>query len=319
MNILITGATGFIGNAVIQELLTHTTHRITALTRPTSQSLPAGVERLEIDTINGETDYGDRLKAFQVIIHLAARVHVLNEAAMSSYHPYQMLNVDGTQNLASQAAATGVKRFIFLSSIKVNGESTRPGQPFKADDPPHPSDAYAVSKYEAERSLILLSRSTDMEVVIIRPPLVYGPGVKANFHKLIDLVHTGLPLPFGSINNYRSLVSISNLTSLIRQCLDHPNAANRIFLVSDDRDVSTTELIRIIADSMDVPGRLIRFPQSLLRLFSKMFGKDELGRRLLDNLQVDISKTKSELDWHPPSTLEEAIRQTTSHYLLHSK
>lgn len=319
MNILITGATGFIGQAVIRDLLAHPRHRISALTRLTSSTLPEGIPRIEVNAIDGATDYSNRLAGFDVVIHLAARVHHLQEQRDTAYSAYKSINVDGTLNLARQAADAGVGRFIYLSSIKVNGESTRPGHPFRADDPPRPSDPYAVSKYEAERGLMALSETTGMAFVIIRPPLVYGPGVKANFHKLMGLIRRGLPLPFGSIDNLRSMVSIDNLASLIRHCIEHPNAANKIFLVSDDRDVSTTELLRILANAMELPGRLILFPKTLLSMAARLAGKEEIARRLLDNLQVDISKTKSELDWRPESSLEEAIRRTAQNYLQHAK
>ena len=319
MNILITGATGFIGQALIQDLLAHTNYRLSALTRKTSRALPEGIERLEITSIDGSADYGELLAGFEVIIHLAARVHRLNEKSQASYPAYKALNVDGTQNLARQAAESGVKRFIYLSSIKVNGESTPPGRPFTADDLPNPSDAYAQSKYESEQSLIALSEASGMQYVIIRPPLVYGPGVKANFKKLMGIVHRGVPLPFGSIDNRRSLVSLDNLVSLIRRCIDHPNATNEIFLVSDDHDVSTSELMRILADAMNVRDRLILFPKTLLSIAAALFGKQEIRRRLLDNLQVDIAKTKSVLGWLPESRLEDAIRLTARNYLLRAK
>ena len=319
MNILLTGATGFIGQAVIRDLLAHTSYHISALVRRASDSLPGGIDRIEVDAIDGNTDYSNILAGFDVIIHLAARVHRLNENRETAYYAYKSINVDGTLNLARQAAAAGVSRFIFLSSIKVNGESTRPGRPFKADDPPNPSDPYAISKYESELGLASLAESTGMEFVVIRPPLVYGPGVKANFQRLMGLIRKGLPLPFGSIDNLRSLVSIDNLTSLIRHCIDHPKAANKVFLVSDDRDVSTPELLRMIASGMQLRSRLIAFPKATLNLVASLFGKEEIARRLLDNLQVDITKTKSELGWQPESTMEEAVRQTAINYLQHAK
>ena len=319
MNILITGATGFIGQAVVQDLIAHTNYRLTALTRKTSHALIQGIERLVVDTIDGSTDYGERLKGFDVIIHLAARVHQHNENPETSYPAYKALNVDGTQNLARQAAMAGIKRFIFLSTIKVSGEATPQGKPFTADDPPNPSDAYSISKHEAECALVTLSENSAMKYVIIRPPLVYGPGVKANFEKLMGVVSRGLPLPFGSIDNRRSLVSLDNLTSLIRRCIDHPNAANEVFLVSDDRDVSTTELLHILADAMEVRDRLILFPKAVLSFFAVIFGKKNISQRLLDNLQADISKTKSLLGWKPDTRLEDAIRTTARNYLLQAK
>jgi nucleoside-diphosphate-sugar epimerase len=319
LNILITGATGFIGQAVVQHLLAMTDHQVTALTRRTSAAVPDGVKCLQVEAIDGSTDYGNQLAGVDVVIHLAARVHRLNETSGTSYPAYKSINVDGTLNLARQAVKAGVRRFIYLSSIKVNGESTQLGKPFTADDTPTPSDPYAISKCEAERGLMALSKDTGMQYVIIRPPLVYGPGVKANFQKLMGLIRKGLPLPLGSTDNLRSMVSIDNLVNLVQRCINHPNANNKVFLVSDDRDVSTTELLRIVADAMDLPCRLILFPKSLLTLAASIFGKKDIARRLLGSLQVDISKTKSELDWKPVITIEEAIRLTVRSYIQHTR
>jgi nucleoside-diphosphate-sugar epimerase len=319
LNILITGASGFIGQRLIQDLLAHTPHQLAAITRTTNTPLPQKVRPILIDTIDGETDYANHLNGFDVVIHLAARVHRIDDTGASSYPAYQATNVEGTQRLASQAAAAGAKRFIYLSSIKVNGESTHPGQSFTPDDPPQPSDPYALSKHEAECGLMSLSLSAGLEYVIIRPPLVYGPGVKANFQKLMGMVRRGLPLPLGAINNRRSLVSIDNLISLIRHCIDHPAAANQIFLVSDDQDLSTTELLRCLASAMNRPSRLIPFPTTLLNLTAKLFGKGEIAKRLLNNLQVDVGKTKTLLDWQPVITLDEGIRKTALSYLQRLK
>ncbi len=318
MNILITGATGFIGRRLIQTLLAQTPHRIAVLTRQ-SAPLPDAVQPIRIDAIDGDTDYGDRLTGFDVIVHLAARVHRLDDTHLSAYPAYKAINTDGTLNLARQAAAAGVRRFIYLSSIKVNGESTTPGHPFRADDPPQPSDPYAISKHEAERALALLSQETGLEYVIIRPPLVYGPGVKANFQRLLGMVRKGLPLPLGAVDNRRSLVSLDNLTSLIRRCLDHPAAANQVFLVSDDRDLSTAELLRQIAAAMHRTIRLLPFPPGLLALAARLLGREDLARRLLGNLQVDISKTKRLLGWQPVSSVEEGLRETAQSYLQQTR
>lgn len=319
MNILITGATGFIGQAIVRDPRVRPAHRVSALTRLTSAPLSEDIARIEIGNLDGSTDYSGRLAGIDVIIHLAARVHCLKERRGAAYPAYKSTNIDGTLNLASQAAASGVGRFIYLSSIKVNGEATPPGHPFKADDQPNPSGPYAESKLAAERGLQALSETTDMEHVIIRPPLVYGPGVKANFQKLMGLIHKGVPIPLGSIDNLRSMVSSDNLTSLIRLCIDHPNAANKIFLVSDDRDVSTTELLRKLAHAMELPARLIATPKGLIKMAALLLGKREMAYRLLDNLQVDISKTKSDLVWRPVTPFDEAIRNTALDYLQHIK
>lgn len=315
MNILVTGATGFIGRAIIKELLSHGSHQITALTRKNSSTLTDGVDKIIVDTIDGTTDYKDQLSGFECIIHLAARVHRFKDNQEESYPAYKALNYDGTLHLARHAAASGVKRFIYLSSIKVNGESTSEGHPFRADDIPNPHDSYAKSKYEAERALLSLSASSPIETVIIRPPLVYGPGVKANFYKLMQLIHRGYPLPFGSIHNLRSLVSLDNLVDLITVCIDHPDAANEIFLVSDGEDISTHELVKVIAQSMGQPDRQFKIPCSWLTFAAALFRKNDVARRLVGNLQVNIEKTQKTLGWQPTVTIKDAIKSTTADYL----
>ena len=319
MNILITGATGFIGQRLIQNLLTDSQHHICVLSRKSHHHLPPQVKAIQISAINGNTDYDAHLQGIDVIVHLAARVHKMDDTGDASYPAYKETNVDGTQRLAEQAAKAGVKRFIYLSSIKVNGESTQPGKPFTADDEVHPTDPYAVSKHQAELALQSLAQSSSLEYVIIRPPLVYGPGVKANFQKLMAIVNRGVPLPLGAIGNYRSLVSIDNLVNLIRSCIDHPAAANQVFLVSDDNDLSTTELLRNLATAMSRPSRLIPFPTSLLALAARVFRKHEVAKRLLSNLQVDINKTKNLLGWHPVISQQEGFKQTAQDYLRQIK
>ena len=319
MNILITGATGFIGRAILADLVTDSPHRVIALTRDTSDDLPHNIKQVRVRSVNGTTQYHELLNDIDVIIHTAACVHQLDYTEDTAYADYNAVNVDGTLNLARQAAESGVKRFIFLSTIKVNGDSTHPGHPFTPDDAPAPGGPYAITKDTAECGLLELSHQTGIETVIVRPPLVYGPGVKANFYKLMRLVHQGYPLPFGSIDNRRSLVSIDNLASLIRSCIDHPNAANKIFLVSDDQDISTPELLRKIAESMGLRCRLISIPKPILMLTASLAGKRDLATRLLGNLQIDITKTKVELDWQPDNRLDDAIESTAQDYLRHIK
>ncbi|MCU7806364.1 MAG: SDR family oxidoreductase [Candidatus Thiodiazotropha sp. (ex Semelilucina semeliformis)] len=315
MNILVTGATGFVGRAIIKKLLSHGSHQITALTRKSSSMLAHGVEKIIVDTIDGTTDYKGQLSEFECIIHLAARVHRFKDNHEESYPAYKALNYDGTLHLARHAARSGVKRFIYLSSIKVNGESTSEGHPFRADDIPKPYDSYAKSKYEAECALLSLSTDSSFETVIIRPPLVYGPGVKANFYKLMQLIHKGYPLPFGSIHNLRSLVSLENLVDLISVCIDHPDAANETFLISDGKDISTSDLVKIIAQAMGRPDRQFNIPSSWLNSAAALFGKIDVANRLLGNLQVNIEKTQKILNWQPVITLEDAIKLTTADYL----
>lgn len=220
------------------------------------------------------------------------------------------MNVEGTLNLARQAAAAGVRRFVFISSIKVNGEATAPGHPFTADDTPAPEDSYGVSKAEAESQLKLVAQETGMEVTIIRPPLIYGPGVKGNFASLISLVRRGLPLPLGGVtHNRRSLVGLDNLVDLILVCADHPKAANQTFLISDGEDLSTTELLRKVGKALRQPARLLWVPAGLISLMAALFGKKAIFERLVGSLQVDIDKTCELLDWKPSVAMDEGLRR----------
>jgi nucleoside-diphosphate-sugar epimerase len=252
------------------------------------------------------------------VVHLAARVHVIRDKAADPLIEFREINVDGTLNLACQAAEMGVQRFIYLSSVKVNGEQTLPGHPFTEQDEPGPLDAYAISKYEAEEELRKLAKRTGMEVVIIRPPLVYGAGVKANFLYMMQCLHKGIPLPFGSINNCRSLVAIDNLIDLIVICLGHPAAANQTFLVSDGEDISTTELLRRVAYVLGRSARLMPMFTSLLEAGAVLFGRRDMAQRLCGSLQVDISKARTMLEWTPPINMNEGLRRTAQWY-LHEK
>jgi len=228
---------------------------------------------------------------------------------------FRKVNVEGTLSLARQAAAAGVRRFIFISSIKVNGEGTVLGAPYHADAQPLPADPYGISKMEAEQGLRALAADTGMEVVIIRPTLVYGPGVKANFLNLMRWLHKGVPLPFGAIHNLRSLVALDNLVDLIVTCIDHPAAANQTFLVSDGEDLSTTELLRRMGTALGKPARLFPVPSRLIEVGAAMLGKQALAQRLCGSLQVDISKTRELLNWTPPVSVDEALRKTAKHFL----
>lgn len=294
MKILVTGATGFIGSAVMKRLASE----------PSYQVVPSS-KRLDSNSI-----WQDALHGVDVVIHCAARVHVMHETALDPLAEFRKINVEGTRALAQQAAAVGVKRFIFLSSIKVNGEFTAPGKPFTAEDKPAPQDAYGQSKLEAEQALLSISRSSTMESVVIRPPLVYGPGVKGNFAVLVKLVASGIPLPLGSVQNLRSFVALDNLVDLIHHTITHPNAANQTFLVSDGEDVSTPTLLRMIAGAMNLPSRLFPCPTPFLVLAARVIGKKEIAQRLCANLQLDIHKTCETLDWKPPIGLQEGLRHT---------
>ncbi|TFZ25192.1 nucleoside-diphosphate sugar epimerase [Stutzerimonas stutzeri] len=304
--ILLTGATGFVGKALLAELARQEL-AIVATSRQAQQL--AGAERcIQMNDLNDDTDWQQALLGIDVVIHAAARVHELHEQAADPLAEFRRTNVDGTLALARQAAEAGVRRFVFISSIKVSGEQTCSGTPFRADDVPRPIDPYGISKLEAEVSLLALAAETGMEVVVVRPPLVYGPGVKGNFASMIKLVEKGLPLPLGAIHNKRSLVGINNLIDLLVRCLNHPAAANQVFLVSDGQDLSTTELLLGVAEAMGKPARLIPVPAGMLQFGAKLLGKKAMAQRLLGSLQVDISKTRELLGWTPPYTVEEGLR-----------
>lgn len=307
--VLVTGATGFMGQALIHTLSLRTEISFIGAARRQASEGIGGSNIKHIGNVDKMTDWSSTLSSVEVVIHTAARAHIMRDEVADPLAEYRNVNVEGTLNLARQAAAAGVKRFIFISSIKVNGQATVDARAFFASDEPAPEDAYGVSKLEAEQGLMHLATKTGMEVVIIRPPLVYGPGVKGNFASMIKLVEKGLPLPLGAIHNKRSLVGIDNLVDLIIRCIDHPAAANQVFLAGDGEDLSTTELLRGVGRAMRKPARLIPVPAGMLQLGATLLGKKAMAQRLLGSLQVDISKTCELLDWKPPYTVEEGLKR----------
>lgn len=312
--ILLTGASGFVGRAVLASLIQSRFVRV-ALRRPDAAGIPEGVDVFEA-SLSPDQDWIKALSGVSSVIHCAARVHVMNEEATDPLAEFRRVNVDGTLRLARQAAEAGVKRFVFVSSIKVNGELSQPGQPFTADQIPAPGDPYGISKCEAEAGLRALSEETVMEVVVIRPPLVYGPGVKANFLAMMRWLQRGVPLPLGDVTeNRRSLVYLDNLADLIVTCVDHPAAANQTFLVSDDEDLSTAALLRRMAKALGRPARLIPVPVGLITLGAKLIGRSGIAQRLCGSLQLDIGKTKALLDWMPPISVDEGLRRTAAHWI----
>lgn len=314
MNVLLTGSTGFIGRALANKIEARPHLNLTiALRRPVDDTLST---RFVVGDISSKTDWSLALINQQVVIHAAARVHVMSESASDPLAEFRAVNVGGTLNLARQAAKAGVKRFIFISSIKVNGEGGGKVRPYNADDVPKPYDAYGISKAEAEIGLKKVAEETGLEVVIIRPPLVYGPGVKGNFDSMIRWVAKGLPLPFGSVtNNRRSLVGIDNLVDLILVCLAHQNAANQIFLVSDGENLSLAELLYRIGEALKQPVRLFPVPVVLLKFLARLVFKRAVAERLFGSLQVDIAKTTALLGWKPLVSVEEGLRRTVGQRL----
>lgn len=315
-NLFLTGPTGFIGSALLQQLIQHKNYIPTAAVRNSSKKIPSNIQSISVDEINAQTQWQSALENIDVVIHLAARVHIMNEIAADPLTEFRKINVAGTLNLARQAAQAGVKRFIFISSIKVNGESTQIEKPFTADDIPAPEDAYGMSKYEAELGLQEIAKNTGIEIVIIRLPLIYGPGVKANFLAMMRWLQKGVPLPLGAVqNNRRSLLALDNLIDLIITCIEHPAAANQTFLASDGEDLSTTDLLKRMAFALEKKPYLLPVPVSLLKLAGKLTGKTDIISRLCGSLQVDISKTCSILNWTPPISVDEGLRRVAEPFL----
>ena len=312
---LVTGATGFVGGAVVEGLACKPGFSLQAAVRRESGFFTEGVEKVVVGSLDADTEWQIALDGVDVVVHAAARVHFMSDPAAEPLEEFRRVNVAGTLNLARQAAAAGAKRFVFLSSIKVNGEQTAPGQKFREEDQPMPQDPYAVSKHEAELGLQQLAQKTDMEIVIIRPPLVYGPGVKANFLNMMRWLHKGAPLPLGAIYNRRSLVALDNLVDFIITCLDHPAAANHTFLVSDGENISTTELLRRMGLALGRSVRLIPGPVFLLAAGAALMGRRDMAQRLCGSLQVDISKARTLLGWKPPISVDEGLRRTANAFL----
>lgn len=302
---LVTGASGFVGTHLIQEM------RQRGLpVRGISRQKKPGL--VTIPSYGPEIDWTAYLAGVDVIVHLAARVHVMRETVRYPLAEFRAANVGATLNLARQAARAGVRRFIFVSTVKVNGESTEPGKPFTADDPPNPQDPYAISKAEAEAALVSLGRETGMEIVLIRPPLVYGPGVGGNFGSLIKWARSGLPDPFGKISNKRSLVYVGNLCDLLIKVVAHPEAANRTFLASDAETLSTNELLAKLVAASGRTRRSVRWSPGLLMRLAAFTGQKQVADRLLTSLQVDCRTTCETLDWTPPFTSDEGLRRTVT-------
>lgn len=308
-SVLVTGASGFIGRAVCARVAREGWTVRAALRKP--QDLPSDVESIVVGEVNGETDWGHALPDIESVVHLAARAHVLREKAADPLAEFRKINTEGTLNLARQAAAAGVGRFVYVSSIGVNGNQTF-ATPFTEVDELKPHDLYAVSKFEAEQGLHEIAANTGMELVIIRPPLVYGPGVKGNFARLVQWVRKGVPLPFGALQNRRSLLALDNLASFVALCADpakSPQAANEVFLISDGEDVSTAELIRRVARAYGRKAHLLPVPPAWMRFGARLLGKSAVADRLLGSLVIDSSKARQLLGWRPVVTMDEQLRK----------
>ncbi|MCU7835157.1 MAG: SDR family oxidoreductase [gamma proteobacterium symbiont of Taylorina sp.] len=309
--ILITGSSGFIGQFLADELHKNK-HNIVYTYRNSGNKVISTEENaFSIGDINASTQWQFALTDVDIVIHLAARVHVMQETHADPLTVFREVNTLGSMRLAKQAVEAGVKRFIYLSTIKVNGERTSK-TPFYADDQPNPREPYAVSKFEAEQQLLALGQKTGLDVVIIRPPLVYGPEVKGNFSRLIKLVDKSIPLPLAGIQNARSLVNIQNLCSLIQVCLSHPKAVGEVFLVSDAHDLSTSELFEKIAQALGKKSRLYYLPGGFLKFLTALAGRRSEYERLFGTLQVDISKNQQLLGWEPDVSVEEGIKKTVN-------
>ena len=311
MKVAVTGANGFVGSAVCDRLV-QTNNTVRPVVRTSSSS---GPDAFAVGDIHGKTDWREALQGMDCVVHCAARVHVMDDRSGDPLAAFRAVNVEGTQRLAEQAVQAGVRRLVYVSSLKVLGETTPPGKPFLAKSAPAPKDPYGISKWEAETALRAIGNASGLDVVVVRPPLVYGPGVKANFARLVQAVARGIPLPLGSVSNRRSLVGLDNLTDLIATCAQHPAAAHQTFLVSDGLDTSTPELIQAIAHALGRPARLWSVPVALLRLAGRLSGQGAQVERLTGSLQVDIRHTREVLGWTPQVTLQQGLQSVVQEFL----
>lgn len=309
MTVLLTGASGFVGRR-LGTALSNAGKRVRVVSR---HPIPIGDDCAIIPSIDSRTDWLRAVEGVSTVVHLAARVHVMGKEPGDALERYREVNLRGTLRLAEQAAQVGVKRLVYLSTIKVNGETTN-GVPFRASDLPHPKDPYSVSKWEAETGLRSLSERTGLELVTVRPPLIYGPGVKGNMLRLLQWIDRGIPLPFANADNRRSLLSLENLVDFIIRCLEHPSAAGETFLVADDCEVSMSDLIRGLATGMRKQSRMVPIPKRMMRKLLEVSGKSALWSRLWGDLQVDVSKAREVLDWRPPQGTVQALEQVGAWY-----
>lgn len=310
--VLVTGASGFVGHAVCAELLRRGFHVRAALRKP--QTPFPDCEQVIVPTLDELTDWSSALRGVDIVIHLAARVHVMLEGATDPLAEFRRVNTAGSLRLARAAADAGVQRLVYVSSIGVNGNDTQLNHAYSEQDPPHPHNAYALSKWEAEQALQKISGETGLEVVIVRPPLVYGPNAPGNFAAMMRALKVGIPLPLATVRNRRSLIFVGNLADVLVVCAIHPSAAGQTYLVSDGEDISTPELLRRLGAAMGKPSHLFPCPSWLLKLGGRLTGKSEQIERLLSSLEVDSAKIRRELNWTPPYTMPQGLQSTAEWY-----
>lgn len=314
MKVLVVGASGFVGGHLVRRLAADGIPFRAAVHRNRA-GLPAGIDVVENVDLEGPFDWTTAIAGCDTVAQLGARVHVMRESSANALEAYRRVNVDGTLSLARQAAAAGVRRFVFLSSVKVCGEFTAPDAPFVETATPRPQDAYGLSKLEAERGLFELGRASGMQIVILRPPLIYGPGVRANFLSMMRWLRRGVPLPLGRIENRRSLIGVGNMVDLICTGLQHPGAAGEVFMASDGEDLSTPELLKRLAEALDTKARLLPIPASLLGGVAALAGQRALAQRLCLSLCVDSRKAHKTLDWKPPFSVDQELQRTARAFL----
>jgi nucleoside-diphosphate-sugar epimerase len=309
-SVLVTGTNGFVGEALCQLLVQKEDFEVKGAVRKLYPHLEPRINYYQTGNIDAQTNWSEALIGTDIVIHLASRVHLLKDPAPAPLEEFRRINVEGTINLAKQAIQAGVKRFIFASSIKANGEETGTDYAYQEKDTPKPQDGYGISKWEAEQALYQLAAESGLEVVILRPPLMYGPKVKANFLRLLKIVDQGVPLPFASIQNQRSFLYLGNFVDAIWHCMQHPQAVGQTFLVSDGEDISTPELIRQIAKALNRPARLFPCPPSLIQFAGQLTNKSSTVERLVGSLLIDSNKIRNQLGWKPPYTLQQGITET---------
>ncbi|MBF7143763.1 MULTISPECIES: UDP-glucose 4-epimerase family protein [Pseudomonas] len=313
--LLVTGSTGFVGRRLVEYLAADSAFKVHTLLRAAPHGAPVNAHYSVLEDFSTIDAQHPSLTGVHVVVHLASRVHIMNDTDPDPLAAFRRVNVGHTLQLARSAAAAGVKRFVFVSSVKVNGEGTTPGKVYRETDTPNPVDPYGISKWEAEEGLKAIAAETGLEVVIIRPVLVYGPGVRANFASMMNWLRKGVPLPFGTLHNRRSLVALDNLVSFIRLCSVHPAAASETFLISDGHDVSTTELLYKLGQALHRPARLLPVPAWMLAGTANLLGKKSLSQRLCGSLQVSTDKARLLLGWKPVVTVDHALNETAQYFL----